>query len=66
MKSIVEQGYAGTCANCHATNVEVRRVPTYDAIHKQNRGYCTICFKCFGRRVFWVHPRLGKMATPIT
>ncbi len=66
MEQVIEHGWIGTCDACYAADVEVRRVKIVGTMRGDNRGYVTGCFKCFSRRIFWVHPRTGKqMETPV-
>ena len=45
----------GTCENCDKENVKIRPVEYYSmfamASRESSRGFCKLCFECFGPRV---------------
>lgn len=50
----------GVCENCGKTT-KVRKIKFFSAFAKASpesvRGYCNICYRCFGPRIIWFKGR---------
>ena len=65
MKTDLDEATKGTCEQCHATNVWVRRIEsTTSDFGGAGRGFFNVCFSCAKPVKIWNGPR-GETRTPL-